>query len=318
MEQIRVTRSFVAGEAMGEVIDAAYELGGPVRCRMFSKMLRTQDNDHYLVQVGDQKFVGRVYQQGDHLEREESDYLYELEWLDFLRQHEIPVAYPIRRQDGRFLGSVNAPEGKRYFALFSYAEGRPMSTANEDQLYRMGLEMARVHVVSNDFHPEINRQPINLEFLVDKSLERVQKYWAEGRNEDMELILASAQEAKSELVDLISNPHHTKDGWGPIGGDFHNVNTFFDENGEPGFFNFDWCGPGWRAYDIATFLQNTNLIEGPEKYTEAFFAGYYSIRPLSNNEHAAISPFLTIRRVWLTGLFTMGEGLAGHTFIAPV
>ncbi|MFQ5437100.1 MAG: phosphotransferase [Anaerolineae bacterium] len=318
MDQIRVTRSFVAGGALGEVIDAAYDLGSPVWCRMFSKMLRTQDNDHYLVRVGDRKLVARVYQQGDALERQESDYLYELEWLDFLREHDIPVAYPIRRKDGRFLGSVSAPEGKRHFALFHFAEGRPMSTTNEEQLYRMGVEMARIHVASNEFQPENERQPINLEFLVEKSLERVQKYWAADRNENLELILASAQEARAEIDDLISNPFQTQDGWGPIGGDFHNVNTFFDENGEPGFFNFDWCGPGWRSYDIATFLQNTNLIEGPEKYTEAFFAGYYSVRPLSNNEHAAISPFLTIRRVWLTGLFTMGEGLAGHTFIAPV
>ena len=67
MDQIRVTRSFVAGEALGEVIDAAYDLGRPVWCRMFSKMLRTQDNDHYLVLVGGRTLVARVYKQGDAL-----------------------------------------------------------------------------------------------------------------------------------------------------------------------------------------------------------------------------------------------------------
>ena len=52
-------------------------------------MLRTQDNDHYLVtaQNGD-KFVVRVYQVGMRLERQESDYLYELDWLYFLEKEE--------------------------------------------------------------------------------------------------------------------------------------------------------------------------------------------------------------------------------------
>ena len=54
-----------------------------------------------------------------------------------------------------------------------------------------------------------------------------------------------------------------------------------------------------------------------EAYAEAFFAGYYSERPLSSSEHAAISPFLTIRRIWLTSIFSQEDGLVGHTFIAP-
>jgi Ser/Thr protein kinase RdoA (MazF antagonist) len=52
--------------------------------------------------------------------------------------------------------------------------------------------------------------------------------------------------------------------------------------------------------------------------SEAFFAGYYAVRPLSNNEHEAISPLLTIRRVWLTGTFSVVDGIVGHTFIAPL
>lgn len=317
MDQIRVTRSFVAGEALGEVIDQEYALGWPVWCRMFSKMLRTQDNDHYLVRVNGEKYVARVYQQGDHLERQESDYLYELDWLNFLHERGIPISRPVARRDGRFLGRILAPEGVRYYALFTFAAGKTMSLTDEEQLYRMGAEMARIHVVSNKFQTKHQRQPMDLTFLVDKSLERVRRYWPPDRNEDLDLIQTSATEAREEILNLLRNPYHTEDGWGPIGGDFHNVNTFFDDKGELGFFNFDWCGPGWRSYDIAAFLQNTKLMQGPEKYTEAFFAGYYSVRPLSRNEHAAIAPFLTIRRVWLTGLFTMGEGLAGHTFIGP-
>jgi len=314
---IRIMRSFVAGDALGELIAQMYDLSGAVNCKLFSKMLRTQDNDHYLITTGDgHKYVARIYQQGDHLGRKESDYQYELEWLNYLKEQDLPVAYPIRRRDGRFLGNVDAPEGKRYYALFSFAKGRPMSLNDEEQLYQCGAAIARIHKVSNNFKSEQLRQAMDLNFLVDRSVTRLKRFWEDEPGDNLDLILTSAAEAKEEIKELLRNEEHTEDSWGPIGGDFHSANTHFDPRGNLTFFNFDLCGPGWRAYDIATFLLNTNLMHASTDLSEAFFAGYYSERQLSRNEHAAISPFLTIRRIWLTGAFTLDEGMAGHTFIA--
>jgi Ser/Thr protein kinase RdoA (MazF antagonist) len=319
MTQIRVVRSFVAGPALAEVIDNEYDLGGPAQARLFSKMLRTQDNDHYKVIVGDKKYAARVYQLGDHLRRQESDYEYELDWLNYLKEQGLPVSSPIRRKDGRFLGSVEAPEGKRYFALFSYAQGAPMDMFSEEQLFTMGAYMARIHVVSNGYHSPYHRQEMNLDFLVDRPITRLTRILGSkpGRADDLELLIMSGKEAKEELLKIINNPQQTPDGWGPIGGDFHSTNAFFTDDKSPTFFNFDLCGPGWRSYDIAAFLQNTDLINTSETLTEAFFAGYYSERPLSENEHNAISPFLTIRRIWLTGTFTRDDMPVGYSFIAP-
>lgn len=318
MTQIRVARSFIDSDALAEVIADEYDLG-PVSCQLFSKMVRTQDNDHYLVRTADDtKYVARIYQLGTPLGREESDYLYELDWLNFLKAHELSVSYPVARRDGRFLGSVDAPEGLRYYALFSFAPGQVMSLDDDEQLYRFGAEMARIHVVSNQYQSPYKRQAMDLEYLVDKSVERIKKLWGKRREDDLDLVLTSAQEAKAEMLSLLNNEEETPDGWGPIGGDFHNVSTRFDNNGRPTFFNFDLCGPGWRAYDIAAFLLNTNLMHKSEEQSEAFFAGYYSVRPLSRNEHAAISPLLTIRRVWLTGRFTVSSGMTGHTFIGSI
>lgn len=322
METIRVVRSFVDARALAELVAAEYDFGGPVTCKLFSKMIRTQDNDHYLVTTskGD-KFVVRVYQVGTRLDRQESDYLYELDWLNFLEKEGAPVSYPLARRDGSFLGSLQAPEGLRYYALFSLAMGTPLSLDNEEQLYGLGREMARIHKASNKYEPRYERRKQDLEFLVDRPMERLKRFWDDdaGHRKDLDLLLISAQEAKEQILDLIANEKYTADGWGPIGGDFHQASVFFDEQDRPTFFNFDWCGTGWRAYDIAVFLHNSDLIHkrSPEK-AEAFFAGYYSERPLSENEHEAIAPFLTIRRIWLTGLFTVNDGLAGHSFIAPM
>ncbi|HFE65776.1 MAG TPA: hypothetical protein ENJ93_00815 [Chloroflexi bacterium] len=322
MEQIRVVRSFAAADALAELIEAEYDFVGPISCKLFSKMLRTQDNDHYLITTGNgDKYVIRVYQLGTRLERHESCYLYELDWLNFLQQKGLPVAYPIPRKDGSFLGRLIAPEGMRYYAVFSYAHGTPLSLQDEEQLYTMGREMARIHLASNEYEPSHYRPAMDLEFLIDRPVDRIKRYWDEDAEhiEDLDLLLFSADDAKEQLLELINNEESTPDSWGPIGGDFHNRSVFFDEANQPTFFNFDWCGQGWRAYDIAVFLHSTNLIhqDSPE-LAEAFFAGYYSERPLSPNEHAAIAPFLTARRIWLTGWFMMNDGLAGHSFIAPL
>ena len=319
MAQIQVVRSFIAGPALAEVIDNEYDLGGKAEARLFSKMLRTQDNDHYKVIVGDQIYAARIYQFGPHLHRQESDYEYELDWLTYLKGQDLPVSYPIQRKDGRFLGSVEAPEGKRYFALFSYATGKPMDVFNSEQLFTMGATMAKIHIASNDYTAPYERRVMDLDFLVDRPIARLTRILSDKphRARDLELLITSAKEAREEIVEIINNPSTTPDGWGPIGGDFHSTNTFFTDDMSPTFFNFDLCGYGWRAYDIAAFLQNTDLINLSEDLTEDFFAGYYSVRPLSNNEHSAISPFLTIRRIWLTGTFTRDDMPVGYSFIAP-
>ena len=317
MEQIAVTRSIVASAALAEVISAEYDLAGPVSCKLISKMLRTQDNDHYLVRSSGEKYVARIYQLGQYLQRKESDYLYEIDWLNFLKSNDLSVSYPLPRQDGGYLGTVNAPEGERYYALFSYAEGKPMLAKDEDQLFTMGQKMAQIHLVSNEFKTEHDRRPMDVAFLAEEPVKRMKSFWAGKRDVKLDIILTSAKEARVAILDLLRNEEETADSWGPIGGDFHPYNTHFDEDNQPTFFNFDICGPGWRAYDIAVFLMNAKLMQHSSRLSEAFFAGYYSVRPLSHNEHAAVAPFLTLRRVWLTGTFSTVEGAAGYTFLGP-
>lgn len=319
MEQIRVIRSFIAGDALAEVIARDYDFDQPVECKMFSKMLRSQDNDHYKATVGGDKYVVRIYQEGSHLNRTESDYQFELNWLDYLHEQHLPVSYPIQRKDGGFLGKVLAPEGIRYYALFSFADGAPMDKTNMDQLYDCGVYMAQIHEASKEFKSDYTRAWADLHLLVDNSVERIKRAWTDDRAKALDLLLLSAAEAKEEIISLLGDDRSSAV-WGVIGGDFHNSNTHVTKDGRMTFFNFDLCCHGWWAYDIAVFLSNTQLIQASlstTERTEAFLAGYYSIRPLAENEHAAIAPFLTIRRIWLMGAFARVSGLVGHTFLAP-
>jgi len=319
MNPIRIARSFVAAESAAELVAAEYDCAAPVACKLFSKLLRTQDNDHYLVTTGDgEQYAFRIYQQGDRFHRAESDYLYELDWLRFLHSEGLPVSYPVRRRDGGYLGRLEAPEGTRYYALFSLAYGDPLSLKDADQLSIMGEMMARIHVVSDRFTTPHARKPLDLAYLLDRPLERLRRTWTDERAANLDLVLTAAEEAREELREYTSRSGATDGRWGPIGGDFHQSSTYFNEVNEPTFFNFDLCGPGWRAYDIASFLSNGNLMHAPAERSEAFFAGYYAVRPLADEEHAAIAPFLTVRRVWLMGAFAREDGLVGHTFVGSI
>lgn len=317
LEQIRIARSFIDANALAEVVAENYDIGDEINCKMFSKLLRTQDNDHYRVTSGDQKYVLRVYEQGDAQERQESDYLFELDWLLFMKEQGLPVSSPIPRRDGSLLGSVIAPEGVRYYVLFTFATGKSMSLQDQDQLYEFGSYMAKIHKLSDGFRSTHKRKPLDMTYLLDKSLERINRSWGPERSANLDILLTSAEEARSKVFSLLGEkPDPNSDIWGVVGGDFSQMSVHFN-NGTPTFFNFDRCGESWRAYDIAAFLSNSNLLQTSAGYSEAFFAGYYSIRQLTSEEHESIFPFLTLRRIWRMGLFALESGLAGYTFMAP-
>lgn len=316
MKKIKIERSFVSADALAELIQEEYGLAIKPSCKLFTKMLRTQDNDHYLVRLEDKKqYVARVYQKDRYMHREQSDYEFEMVWLAYLHEHHHRVGFPIKRADGGYVGALDAPEGLRYYALFHYVEGEEMPLTQPGLYFRLGQCMARIHLASAGFHTDLKRQPWDLEHLLDRPIERIKRNWGEKRAADFDLLLASADEARDQIMTLLE-ARQTPDVWGVIGGDFHTANTFVTPRQDLSFINFDLCGYGWFAYDIAVFLANTNLLNRPVELSEAFFGGYFSVRPLSDEEHESISAFMTLRRVWLTGAFAMGEGFAGHTFIA--
>lgn len=316
MKQVRIERSFVAAESLAELLMEEYDLGGDATCKLFTKMLRSQDNDHYQVRVDGQKsYVARVYQLGRDLHRTRDDYEYEMAWLNYLHGRGHRVAHPIARADGGYLGLIDAPEGPRYYGLFSYVEGTEMPINQAGLYFRMGQAMAQIHLDSADFNTDYLRQPWDFEQLVDRSVERVKRNWSEKRAADFDLLMASADDAREQILSLLGNDK-APEVWGAIGGDFHTANTFVNQRQELSFINFDLCGYGWFAYDIAVFLLNTELLNRPVELSESFFAGYFAVRPLAPEEHESIESFMTLRRVWLTGTFAMSGGFAGHTFIA--
>ena len=107
---IKIVRSVVAAEELARLVEDAYDLEGPVRCRLRS----AGDNDTYVLQAGQDRYILRVYFDRYWI-KDPSHYRFELDWLVFLRERGLPVSYPIGRRDGELISAVEAPEGTRYW-----------------------------------------------------------------------------------------------------------------------------------------------------------------------------------------------------------
>src|SRR5713226_4894350 len=104
---IPVTRSVIAADALGPLLEAHYDLQAPITCRLRF----VGDNDTYLVRAGSHRYALRVYRSSRYWIRSAADYRFELDWLAFLHARGLPVSPPIPRRDGDLLGQVAAPEG---------------------------------------------------------------------------------------------------------------------------------------------------------------------------------------------------------------
>lgn len=71
-------------------------------------------------------------------------------------------------------------------------------------------------------------------------------------------------------------------------------------------FDFDHCGYGWRAYDLAPFYH------APDALQKAFFQGYETLRPLTQGERDCLPIFAKLRMLWDAGDMLATEALRAN------
>jgi Ser/Thr protein kinase RdoA (MazF antagonist) len=293
---MQVTTSVIAAKALAGLVALEYELETPLKCQL----LRVKDNDHYLLTAGEANYILRVYSYQKHWVTKESYYYFELEWLTYLHEHNLPVSYPIARKGGDFLGILHAPEGDRYFALFSFAPGKNVFPMNAEQSRLFGKGIAQIHLTSDHFRTEHPRFHQDTDWLIDRPLGRIETFLNGRRPKDVEFLKELASTLKNTFTSLpLSAPYY-----GIIGGDFHGGNNFFSEDNQITFFDFDLCGYGWRAYDLAIFLWSVKLNDGIETMWTSVLQGYEEVRPLSDIERASLPALVKVRSLWLMGSHT--------------
>jgi Ser/Thr protein kinase RdoA (MazF antagonist) len=282
-----VIYSTLASDAIISKVLPHYKIGMAFSCQFWHRGL----SDVYLVETPTAQYILRV---AHHHWRSKADIEFELELLDFLQQRQIPAAYPLRTKDDRLSIEINAPEGKRYAALFIKAPGAvALGDLNPKQSRLLGETLAKLHQAAIDFHSHYYRQPLTLEYLLDDSFQIIAPF-LQHRTTDWTYMVEAIAQLKHQLQDLPKEPPF----WGICWGDPHSGNAHFTTEGEVTLFDFDQCGYGWRAFDIAKFLQ-VSLSTGISKSVrEAFLAGYQAVCEVTENELALLQAFTQTAHIW--------------------
>ncbi len=226
-----------------------------------------------------------------------------LDWVDYLAKNGAPVTAPLRSVHSNLLESVEL-WGERYtVTAFAKAEGTLAETIApgewNDQLFSsIGAAVGKFHRISKTYppaHPAFSRP-----------------HWFESSE------IFSAQEhlqdlsdpAKVKLARLVDQLRHLPvcaDAYGLIHDDLHFANFLVRPDGQVTIIDFDDCGYGWFAMDVAMALFDVLVLfnAADDKESQAFaseffcnyLAGYRKEFELSTYWQAQIPLFLKLKEL---------------------
>jgi Ser/Thr protein kinase RdoA (MazF antagonist) len=298
-----VTYSTPSVKALKAYTLSNYDIEDPINCQF----LKLSFNDTFLISAQSIKYILRVYRRGW---RSISEILYEMEALLHLKSEGILVSIPIPMKDGNLVGAIMAPEGLRYLVLFTYAPGKDISyeAQQENESYLYGKITAKIHAATDTFQSPHHRFDLDLEYLLDIPLKSFEQFFSH-RLEDWEYLVRLAKILRLKVEDLPPNSLEI----GFCHGDLYYGNAHLDQDRTLTFFDFDFCGMGWRADDVAVFRIYARLYGKEKEIWPSFLRGYTEERNLSDADIQATRYFMAIRYIWLLGLDTKNVNDWGAT-----
>ncbi|MBE9047360.1 phosphotransferase [Pleurocapsales cyanobacterium LEGE 10410] len=278
--------STLSPQALIEGVLKKYELGIINRCLFWNRGL----SDIYLVETETTPYILRV---SHHHWRSQTDIQFELEFLDFLYQHDLPVANPLKTRDSELFVTIHAVEGDRYAALFRYAPGEvPQGDLTAEQSTILGKTLGQIHLTSLKFNNTVPRQPLTPKYLLDDSLTVISPYLGERDRSDY--LTDTITKIKQQLSCL----KQTSPLWSVCWGDPHSGNVHFTVDNQITLFDFDQCGYGWRIFDLAKFLQVSLSAGINRKVRDAFFTGYQTVQQLTDAETSSLQALTQMAHIW--------------------
>lgn len=141
MKTFPVIASILSPTELGEFINEKYQLEYNFDCKLF----RTGVNHTYFLTTPNTKYVVRVYCRNWRTKTEIQE---ELSLLNLLKSHHLSISTPIPDKNGNLIQEINAPEGLRYVALFTFAEGEKLRFMTKETCFAVGSTMAKIHNVT--------------------------------------------------------------------------------------------------------------------------------------------------------------------------
>ncbi|HEX9988416.1 MAG TPA: phosphotransferase [Chloroflexia bacterium] len=219
----------------------------------------------------------------------------ELDFVEYLAHRGLGVAIPVVRSNGSRFIPLTLSLSERYAVLFDNAGDKRVNYNESKGRMAFGKTLGKFHILAAEFPQRLNRPQLSIETLTREPWQAVVDggYLSHGRREDWEFIGQSVERVYREL-DALSTHLPAQQ---LIHGDARNINSRMRNGDEVTLFDFDLCGYGWPAYDIATFM-----VDFPKDWLRDYLASYQSERVLTAYEYRALPFFEAARNIWQLGL----------------
>lgn len=290
-----VTYSTLSTEALVADVLTDYGLGAIEDCRLYFVGI----NDTYQVRTQKGKtYYLRVYRSRW---RSLSDVEYELDALVHLHERGVAVARPLPCQHGQYVRKLLAPEGWRCAVLFTEAPGVEPSYDEdpERKAHAYGQAVARLHGALQDFASPHARFHVDVDHLIDAPLRHIGPVLSQ-RARDWTYLQQFAWTVRQQILDLPADQLERGFCHGDLQGFHHRI----AKDGTMTFIDFDCCGFGYRAYDLAVFRWSSRLDDKEHVWWGPYLEGYREVRPLNDLDLKAIPLFVCARYIWHMGLHT--------------
>ncbi|MEM6500869.1 MAG: phosphotransferase [Cyanobacteria bacterium P01_C01_bin.89] len=278
--------STLSGEALRTQVLPQFGLGGVKGIYFWHRGL----SDVYLVQAASEQYILRV---SHHHWRSRGEVYFELEFLEFLQRCGMPISAPIPTHTNSLAVDLTAPEGKRYAALFKRAPGDVlMGDLDQEHGKILGQTLAHMHQASHEFRSTHYRRPLDSELLIQRPLTAIEPFLRD-RPEDWDYLQTIAEAIQTTMDSLVVEIPYRVVCWG----DPHSGNVHFLKR-KPTLFDFDQCGYGPRAFDLAKFLQVAMQAGLNKRNRDAFLDGYQQVITLTDEEHASLQRLTQAAHLW--------------------
>jgi len=289
--------SVLSSDALGDYISREYFAATLLRCRLFYRGL----HDIYKVIAGGQTYFFKVYRQGI---RSAAEIQSELDLLLHLKASDLAVTVPVIKMDGTYMSEFMTTNGVRYGVLYTSVGASEFSHMEEtaESNEKLGTYIASIHAAWDKSNFAINRWTIDENTFIDRSMDALRRF-SEIHHVDIDFLETVADHVKKKLLNLsVERPQ-----FGICHGDFYSGNVRVDANDNPILIDFDFCGNGWRAYDISMYAYPFAMgceaakFQQREQRKNQFLNGYNKVRAMSQNEVDSIALFIPFRRIFNIG-----------------
>ena len=293
------TYSQLSASSAAELVAAKYAIQGPLRGKFY--MLGLHDN--YLLESPESRYILRIYRNDW---RSPEHVYFELELLACLRERNVPVAWPMSTIDGELSFRVESPEGERIATLFHYAAGRaPADSISTDDCVVLGRTVANVHHEAETFRSDHARPALDLHYLVDESIMAIRPFL----ESDAQSYVDGLQKGlRLSWPDIPREPGM----FGICIGDVNPTNFHITSDRAITLFDFDQCGFGFRAFEIAKFASSLRSHSMKRALVCAFLNGYQERRVLSRVEREAIPYFEMVAHLWVMAIHVENVNRIGY------